>query len=80
MHCPTSAHWRPAWLRGSAAGPEGSHALVLISAGQYLRVPVDEEDLVRWCAVLDRPVWVDLATRPFAMRLERPSQQGGCHA
>lgn len=65
--------WRMACLRGLATGPDGPHALVLVSAGQYLRVPMSSPELARWHDCLGRRVWIRTTdARPSGLRREAP--------
>ena len=69
---------RAACLRGIAAQADGPHAVVALSAEQYLLLPLPEPDLARWRAQVGRRVWVDLNTRP--MRLQADAGVGAVHA
>lgn len=72
MNIPTSTDWRVACLRGLALAPDGPHALVLISAGQYLRVPLALQDWSQWQASMGHRVWVDSTSSPLRMRSDPP--------
>jgi hypothetical protein len=71
--------WRAAWLRGVAAQPGGPHALVTVSAGQVLCVPVAHDELPGWQRVLGQRVWVNLQAQPLRMAAQRPMSIGGVH-
>ena len=73
----TRPAWRAACLRGIAEDPDGLHALVALSAEQYLRLPLGRQDVTLWQARIGRRVWVDFQARP--MRLGQDADAGVRH-
>lgn len=68
--------WRPAALRGVDRTGSHAEALVALSAGQYLRMPITPQCADAFRARLGGCVWVDLDT--WDVRLDRPAR--GSHA
>lgn len=75
---PHAISWRAACLRGISAERTGPHAVVALSAEQYLLLPLSEGDLTDWPAQLGRRVWVDMGASP--MRLQADNAKETHHA
>lgn len=78
--CSGQGSWRAVMLRGvcpsSARG--GPEVLVLLSADQYLRVPVPRGEEPAWQSLVGRRVWVD--PERGVLRAGAPVVQGCGHA
>lgn len=61
---------RAACLRGIAAEADGLHALIALSAEQYLRLPLAASELPHWQARVGRRVWVDMSSQPMRLQAE----------
>jgi|GEM_PF-3791712 hypothetical protein len=76
--CSSHGSWRAVMLRGLSQACGGLEALVMLSADQYLRLPLPHADAAAWQPLVGQRVWADPDLG--ALRAEAPDQGKCGHA